>query len=631
MYDGPVRHSSELDRVMGLPRRVVAPGQFERLAWEWSPRLLNPAGQREWLRVTQLDPQAMATELARFARPRSEGGEGCPLLMRPIQAQMLYEGFHCRGLFASAAVGVGKTLVSWLLALILGSKRPILLVPASVEQKTHDDFADLARYWQAPRPAPEIVTYEVLGTPQHAFLLCNCRECMPRRPGEPEPPPAGLRPSDVIADESDLLRNPDAARTRRLGRYIANHVADVNSFFMTGTPLRKSIRNFAPQLIWALKWGAPVPLSWVAMQEWCEAIDEGGSRVGMRRLPGALLELAEPGFPKGKELEAARSGFRRRLLETPGVVTSDAQSCDTPLTIRFLKAPDDPLLDEAFHVFRMTQATLDGWDIDDPLSALAYGTQLGCGFYYRWDPRPPQAWLEARRAAAVFVREAVEQSQRSGRPLDTKAQVYRAFPDAEELVAWKEIEPTFVPNSVPTPVSASVLGYAAAWIKANGPALVWVQHNYVGEALSAMSGVPYFGPQGKDAHGRYIMKHSPKSAAILSLDANSRGRNLQAWNRNLVIGPPPAATKWEQGIFGRTHRQGQRHAVHVDVLLSCAENLRAIESAHAEATWCEQTGGQTQKLLIAEYDWTHFPAVELESLPVGHPSRPRWIRPRAGQ
>jgi hypothetical protein len=36
-----------------------------------------------------------------------------------------------------------------------------------------------------------------------------------------------------------------------------------------------------------------------------------------------------------------------------------------------------------------------------------------------------------------------------------------------------------------------------------------------------------------------------------------------------------------------------------------------------------------QKLQIAEYDWTHFPRYEIATLPLEHPSRPRWIRPAA--
>jgi hypothetical protein len=641
-YEGPVRKSRELERVLGLPRRELdfASREVAELAWSWSPQLLNDAGKREWARVTALPDVQRDAELARFASPRAEGGEGCPLLMLPAQAVMLYEAFHCKGLFASAAVGAGKTLVAWLLALIFGAPRPLLLVPGGLETKTHDEFADLARYWLAPRPAPQVVSYETLGNPKNEFLLCNCPACYPCEKNA-QPPrrcaceacmgrPGGIRPTHIVADESDKLRNPAAAVTRRVSRYMVRHPETVYCG-MTGTAWRKSIRNSAPQLIWALKWQAPVPLTYVDMQEWSEALDF--STRDKRRDPGALCLLAGID-PKeietyAERLELAADGFKRRLLETLGVVQTEGQSCDQPLSIRFLKAPDDPALDEAFRHFRVTQTTLDGWDIDDPLSALRYGTEMSCGFFYYWDPRPPQYWIESRSAASKRIREKIDASSHSGRPLDTKAQVYKLFPDDPILLDWKETEPTFVPNTVARPITATVLGYAVAWIKANGPALIWVQHDYVGQALSAMSGVPYFGSKGRDASGRYIMKHSPKQSAIVSLRANSRGRNLQAWNRNLVVGPPQAATDWEQGICGRTHRNGQKKPVFIDVLLSCAENVHAVNMAYAEAAWVRSRGGAMGKLLIASYDWSHFPAAELAALPLNHPSRPRWVRPNS--
>jgi hypothetical protein len=631
MYPGPVRPSPELYRILNLPRRVETAGQWERLALEWTPRLLNPAGLVQFNRIMSLPQEEREAEFARFARRKDEGGENCPLLISALQAQALFEFFHCGGGFASAAVGVGKTLLSWLLALIIQGERVVLLVPASVEQQTHDNFADLSRFWQAPRPPPVIETYETVGGLNHAGIFCSCERCLPRKPDEPEPANPGLRPTHIIADECDLLRNPTSKRFKRVARYMAKHPTTCY-YGMTGTPVRKSIRNFAPQLIWALKLAAPVPLHYNVTQVWCEAIDETDN--GPRRSAGALLEFYDAeldGTPANDdgaldELEAARRGFARRLQDTPGYISSDEQSCDQPLTVRFLKAPDDPILDRVFDNFR-GDVTPDGWDIEDPLEYFRIEAQLGAGFYLHPDPRPPVEWLAARKGWALFVREQISRSQRSGRPLDSAADVARAFPEHPAYKLWREVEPTFKLRTVPVPLSASVLGYAAEWLRLNSPALVWVQHRWVGETLSAMSRVPYFGPKGKTETGLYIMDHSPRQSAICSIHANKRGRNLQAWNRGLVIAPPQAATDWEQCIFGRMHRQGQTQPVHLDVLISCAANLHAVAKAYAEAGFAK-IGGPTQKLLIANYDWSAFPAAELRELGPLHPSRNRWTRPR---
>jgi hypothetical protein len=616
----PVRESAELARVLRLPRRNVPPGAAEQLARQWSRDLLNENGQRHFDRVMALPDAARDAEFRRWGAPRSEGGEGVPLCLNGIQAQILFEAFYCRGVVAVASVGAGKTLVSWLLALVLDAKRPLILVPASVLQKTHDEFADIARIWRAPNPLPQIETYQKLGSPANATLLCHCQACTNVAPITA----GGLRPDLLIADECDLLRNPDTAVTRRVARYMSRHPETMYAG-LTGTVIRKSIRNFARHMIWALKWNAPIPLSWVELEEWAEALDVDVR--GARRPLGALHSFDEPGHTE--PLRAVRAGIKRRFRETPGVVVSDEQSCDQPLTIRILKAPDDPVLDQAFAYFRAKHKTLDGWDLGDTFSVLRHATELSTGFYYKWSPRPPDEWLEARRDANVFVREAIAASSRSGRPLDSWAQVAAAHRGHPALERWRVVEPTFTPNTVPVPVTASVLGYAVQWIAVNGPALIWVQHTYVGETLAGMSGVPYFGPEGKTSSGRYIMDHPSSQSAIVSMAANKRGRNLQAWYRNLVVGPPQAATDWEQAILGRTHRQGQTRPVLVDVIASCAENLYALQKAQEEAEGGNELISGEQKLQIAEYDWTHFPRYEIATLPLEHPSRPRWIRPAA--
>jgi hypothetical protein len=635
--DGPVRVSADLERILGLRRRVLdfeAP-EVLQLARDWSRQLLNPKGQALFDQIDGMPEPTRAAEFARIAKKRDKGGENCPLLMSGAQAVMLYEAYHldvelraeglAGGLFASAGVGTGKTFVSAMLALILGAAVPLLLVPGGLERKTHDDFTDLFRYWLAPRPSPQVLTFEKLQHPKHAQILCNCKACQ-RTPTEPDER-GGIRPTHVFVDESDGFNRTSSARTRRLGRYMSKHPA---TFYagMTGTAWNHSINDAAPQLIWALKTRAPVPLSYVERQRWSQALDS--QTRSAPRDPGALTWLMDVDPVKvetyDERLTLAREGFKRRLLETPGVIQTKGQSCDQPLTLRFLKAPDDPILDQAFHHFRKTQTTLDGWDVDDPLTGLAYATQMSTGFYYAWDPRPPIEWTDARSAAARFVREKIASSGRHGPPLDSRFQVYDAFPNEPVLLHWQAMEPTFPINVVARPLTASVLAYAAAWMKVNGPGLVWVQYDYVGKALSAMTGVPFFGSKGKDPTGLYIEKYPSSKSAILSVKANGRGRNLQSWSRCLVLGPPSSPKDWEQAICGRPHRQGQDQPVWIDVVVSCAENIRAVEQARDNSDWQDETVGTVPKLLIANFDWSHFPAAELENLPEEHPSRARWRR-----
>lgn len=608
----PVRDSAELQRILNLPKRAeLSDESWEAFARAWSLHLLNDAGKRELAEI-----EALPDADERAARFLDHSRNNRPLLLNVVQAQCIAEAVQCGGLFTSATVGAGKTLVSWLLALVLNARRPVLFVPASMVEDTHDKFREISKFWSAPAVIPFVCSYEWVGN--NPTALCGCVACTRAVLDSPD----GLRPDLVICDECDLLRNKDSGRHKRIMRYGTNHLATCRFAFLTATPVRKSLRNFAPQLMLALRHGAPVPISYMALTEWCESLD-AGSKNKPRRPVGALAQLT-PNM--STDLDAVREGFRTRLISTPGVVVSTKQSCDQPLTVRFIAPDPEPALDAAFEVFRTTQATLDGWDIDDPLSAFRYGTELGCNFYSMWDPRPPEPWLQARKEASVFVREMIAKSARSGRPLDTIGEVYKAFPNEPRLVAWREMEPTFKPNVVAVPVGVSVLAKAVAWLREHSPALVWVQHVNVGNTLAQMAGIPYYGPKGYDAHGRYIMKHDPKKSAIVSVHANKRGRNLQAWSTNLVVGPRQDAPSWEQAVFGRTHRQGQDKPVLVDVILACAENVKAVGKAIEEATFCRSVDGSQQKLLIATYDWSMFPA-ELLNLPREHPARPRWTLP----
>jgi len=249
---------------------------------------------------------------------------------------------------------------------------------------------------------------------------------------------------------------------------------------------------------------------------------------------------------------------------------------------------------------------LDGWSLGDRFSVLRYATEMSCGFYSRWDPRPPDWYIDARNEWNQHVKRRIDASKHSGRPIDREGVVARLDRELDVYLTWKAAQKKFGdPNSVAVPVTYSTLSYAASWLKMNTPALVWVQNTWVGDTLSKMTGVPYFAGKGKTSGGHSIKSHPASQSAILSTHANSYGRNLQAWCVNLVIGPEHSAEKWEQQI-GRTHRYGQERPVHYDVLVSCAENLAALDAAISEAHNAEQVGGTQQKILTAAWDWSNL-------------------------
>lgn len=374
---------------------------------------------------------------------------------------------------------------------------------------------------------------------------------------------------------------------------------------LTGTPMRKSLKNICHLLEWSHKEWAPVPRTYRDRESWANALDERVDTIKRQR-PGALLHLAGPHVEAKDDLEKARIGFQERLWETPGVIYVDKQSCDAPLSIRLLQAPEDPALEEAFKHFRTKQATPpfdgepNGYELEGPLDMYRVGRELGCGFFGRPDPMPPTEWLMARSAWNKFVRSQIGHRVK-GTLMATELQVAKAFSDHPLHVAWKKIKPTFKLNTRTEWVSGSPIAYAREWLKLNSPAIVWCPHIPAGEALSRLTGLPLYGAGGVSQNGESILNLRANQSAICALHSNKRGRNLQTHGRHLVLGWPQPATDAEQ-MLGRPHRQGREDPVHFDVLISCAEHLYAIDMTYREAGYVKVMQKQTQKILIADID-----------------------------
>lgn len=553
----PVEYTPELERIIRIPRRVWTMAEAEDLARRLTPLLRTPAGE------------AAGVELF------------------PMQALGLTEVHKVRGGFLAFPVGEGKTLTAWLLPYVMNVTRSIYLNPANLMPDRRTDFDRLSRHWVGARPPARLASYTELTLAKNHDLLKR------------------FKPKLVIADEGDLLRNPESSMCIRLNEW-AELDPECVFVIMTGTPMRKSIKNVCHLFRWTHRQWAPVPLTYRDREAWANALDERVDVIKRQR-PGALLYLAGDEEKDVKdELERARRGFRRRLWETPGVIYLDKQTCDTPLSLRLIQAPEDPLLDAAFKHFRTHEATPpfhgepDGYDLEGPLDMYRVGRELGRGFFSRFDPLPPTPWREARKAWAKFCRQQIGRTI-NGVLLATELQVARAYKDHPYHLAWKEIKPKFKGVSVAEWVSGSVVACARDWLRQNHPAIVWSPHVAAGEALSRMSGVPFYGAGGVTSAGESILNLRANQSAICSLQSNKRGRNLQSHVRHLAFGWPQPATDVEQ-MLGRPHRRGQDKAVHFDVLISCAEDLYAIDMSYREAGHVKVMQGQTQKILIASID-----------------------------
>lgn len=547
-----VRDTQEYRRIAGLPRR----------------------------RLNDADAAAWASRLTGELR-----APGSTRSLRPWQGYAIAEAAGCGGAFLGLGVGHGKTDLSFVLPYLFRAIRPLIIVPgAGLRDKTYADFSGLLKHWRAPRN-PRVITTQELAPERAAGLLET------------------LAPDFIFIDECDDLANPRSAAARRIDRYLAAH-PDVVVVCATGTPSRKSIMNYWHLMKWCLRERAPVPLVREEAMAWALALDHTP--------PGRPQSRMGPG-PLGADRDAAREWYRQRLAETPGVVLVDGDSCDAPLTIRVRPAREDKRLDEEFALFlkgdintgRPPLESPGGESVADPLSRWRLDGQLGAGLYLRWNPPPPTAWREARRAVAKFVRERIAATTHSARPLDTEAQVLRRHADNSIVTRWLAIRDTFVPVTEPVWISTSVIESVRDWLReAPGvPGIVWTGCVEFAEAASVALRLPYYGREGRERITRVGLHDAdPRASMLASWHANKRGFNLQPWRRQLLVMPPQSAKYLEQ-IFGRSHRAGQEAHVIVDVLATSGGTYDLVEAAISEAGFARDTVGMTQKLLRARVEY----------------------------
>lgn len=573
-----VKMTPEVERIYALPRRSSEPEAWEDLAGQLTSLLTLPNSPCPGAYLPPVNGLCSVPTCR------------APMRLRALQGLALHDGGIHEGAFCPIDVGGGKTLITLLMAYVLSARRPLLLLPASLIQKTERERRILAQHWVIPNHI-KFFSYEMLGRAQAAMELET------------------YKPDLIICDEVHKLKNRRAAVTRRVARWMHEH-PETQFVALSGTVMGKSLLDFGHILRWCLKDEAPIPKTEHELEDWAAALDEITHGGDLARLePGALYsfcndeEIKQIAHKTEIPIAVARRGFRRRLLETPGVVASlgDGNRIACSIYVRAIQYKMQPITDQHFAKLRGTWETPDGWPLSQGVDIWRHARELALGFHYVWDPRPPETWMKARRAWAAFVREVLSRS----RTLDSELQVAQACDagrlDKTALEEWRAVRDAFTPNTVAVWHDDSVLHLCAEWMKKGG--VVWTEHSLFAEKLAKETGITYYGAAGLSSTGRYI-EDSDEPAIIASIDANREGKNLQTkWSRGLIVSPPEGWGVWQQ-VIGRFHRPGQTaDQVEIDVLLGCAEHANAWKKALSGTYAIRDTMGADPKLLLADLDF----------------------------
>lgn len=458
--------------------------------------------------------------------------------LRPIQNRALITARDAGGLLGIIGCGHGKTLVTLLLSRVLKVHRAVLLLPATLIDKTQVEAGEYSKHFNFIMPT--LISYERLSRENGLQALKE------------------YNPELIICDEAHKLKSLSSTRTRRLGKYLYNH-PDCKFVVMSGTLYNKTISDFAHLADWALEEYSPVPRNTRDVT----ALD--------KLLTGEADRFEYATFNRWLNGRKPREALYQTLSTARGVVITEEEQVKSSLRLEMieLKLPDE--LKNAINLC-FNDGVVEGlekyidrdilsesdhlWENDDAfaLRALAQVT-MGCLYVWEWEGKRDEQWLSARRNWARALRKLLEYQDE----LDSPALIFNRFDELDDDLKdlfqtareqWIEVKDRNAPPTAQHWISDYFIEAICKLVKRTSePVIIWVDLQAVGERIATALDVPYLGA------GATI----PDTAitCVMSVKAHATGKNLQRWSRNIIAHPIADPSTYEQ-LIARTHRTGQQ-------------------------------------------------------------------------
>ena len=520
--------------------------------------------------------------------------------LRPLQSLALHWIMEKKGLLGMIGTGGGKTLVSLLAATALGAKRPMLMIPPTMQIPLREAIEQLRHHWQIPKDL-FVVPYSQLSVAKSTDLLDR------------------LRPDLIVADESHQISNPTASRSKRVIRYFRSF-PETRFIALSGTLTGKSLRDYSYISEIALRHGSPLPLDQADLFAWASCVDSE-SLINARNIPKEgdwrtfasfcnLLHIDDIDTRR----EEARKVFHKRLRSTPGVVASKEGSVGCSLLVIRREVHVPAVVDEALKELRKTWTRPDGEELVSALDLHRCAMEMAQGFFLKWDwpgGIVDHEWMTRRAFWHREVRAVLHQN-RVG--LDSPLLVTRAVQRVsgiERLAVegghrpeglspsifaawegWCEVKDRPKPPTKVVWLDTFLVADALKWRKSHPDAIVWFSSRAVEEALRVCGERVYGAGENPPVDGKGI---------CLSISSHGTGLNLQPWSENLILSWPSSGKTVEQ-LLSRTHRYGQEaDEVNVFYYGHTIDARLAVKKSREDAEYISETTGMDQKLGVCSW------------------------------
>lgn len=608
---------SELDRILELPRRQ--PVNCERRGKLYSP-----------------EAQALAEYVTdQYALPKrackcEELGETCITQLNPAQAWTLRELRQNSGVVGLLPIGSGKTFISILAALaVVDCKTAILL--AKPDQRLHYEraYLRLREHFRVPnltfydKNTARMTNYRVGGVPSLHFIAYS-QLSQPDSTILLEQYNADL----VICDEAHSVSARTTTRTGRLLRYLAKQ-ENIRFCAWSGTLIKKSIRDQAHLVAHALGDQSPMPVDPGEVDEWAAVFDPSILPDRTSQIAKRLYDVFDKTQPTIESAFYGRGGntnlckgFRKHLLETPGIVsTRESAVAASNYFHEFITTKMPKNVKDALTSVRTEMLRPDGDILVDHLEQARCAREVASGFYYYWAfiHNEPEwlinQWFAARKIWNKSLRvKLLEAEAHMDSPLLCANAAERAFRQPiykgelpiwtePSWPEWRDIKDKVNPDPRVKWLDDFLARDAARWAK-DHRGIVWYQSSALGKKIAEIVGLPYHGG-GPDAEAKILAEKGDRSI-IASIRAHGTGRDglQKIFNEQLFVELPSAGDIWQQ-CLGRLCRPGQEcDEIHTWIPLHVIEFKEALRKAMRDANFTYNMTGNEQFLLSADLDFS---------------------------